>query len=440
MGNLNSAKLFKLSAISAVVLTLSACGSSNSDGESVVPPVNNVVFPSVVIGEVQATTASTITVNQLEIPASNVEVEIDGVNASLNQVKVGMMVEVETNGVSATEIEYDPDFKGPIYIQNDSVSIAGVALNNFDSSELASGDLVEISGYTSAYNTLTVTYQQPIANNQGELEVEGIISQLNTQQRTFSLGNIAVNYQQAEVDGLLSEGQYVDVEGFMSGQQLMATEVDAEQDNRFNDNTDTQLTGQITWLNSDATLMTINGQWQVSVTAQTQFEDGTVSDLAIGRFVEIDALWQQADNLFIAQEVDFESSENNGSFVPNTTFSVTGLASYAQGVVAINGITFTINNQTIFDDGLNTNNLNGQWLELEGIIVDDKNVVNEIELADANELLELKGYVIADENQQPTLWGYISEDGSLAQYLDQYVDLECNFVSANQVRACQIDD
>ncbi|WP_285518439.1 DUF5666 domain-containing protein, partial [Thermolongibacillus altinsuensis] len=96
----------------------------------------------------------------------------------------------------------------------------GVALTGFDSSGFKDGDLVEVSGYHSAYNTLTVTYQQLINDNQTELEVEGVISALNTQLGTFSLGNIDINYQQADIDGSLVNGQFVEVEGFMNGQQL----------------------------------------------------------------------------------------------------------------------------------------------------------------------------------------------------------------------------
>ena len=93
--------------------------------------------------------------------------------------------------------------------------------------------------------------------------------------------------------------------------------------------------------------MTINGQWQASLNAQTRYDDGTVADLAIGRFVEIDALWQQANNRFVAQEIEFGSA--NDVVNSNSAFSVTGLVTYTQGVATINGIEFILNNQTVFD-------------------------------------------------------------------------------------------
>ncbi|MGO2127689.1 MAG: DUF5666 domain-containing protein [Pseudoalteromonas prydzensis] len=422
--------------LSALTLALTACGSSNSQSNE--PTTPTAQLPSVLIGELTATTATTITVNQHEIPASNAEVEIDGVDGSLSDLKKGMMVAVETNGSHATEIDYDPNFKGPVQVQDNVINIAGVRLTGFDSSTVKDGDLVEVSGYNSAYNRLTVTYQQPISDPQTELEVEGVISALNTQQRTFSLGNIMINYQQADVDGPLVNGQFVEVEGFMNGPQLLANEVDAKQHSSFDDDTDSQLAGQITWLNNDSTLMTINGQWQVSLNAQTRYDDGTVADLAIGRFVEIDALWQQANNRFVAQEIEFGSA--NDVVNSNSAFSVTGLVTYTQGVATINGIEFMLNNQTVFDDGLTLNNIEGRWLELEGIIADDKQTVSEVELMDGNEPLNLTGFVSADQNMQASLWGYVSEDNSLDQYLDQYVELECQWVAEDQVTACRLDD
>ncbi|WP_283708816.1 DUF5666 domain-containing protein [Pseudoalteromonas prydzensis] len=429
-------KITQIISLSALTLALTACGSSNSQSNELTTPTAQ--LPSVLIGELTATTATTITVNQHEIPASNAEVEIDGVDGSLSDLKKGMMVEVETNGSHATEIDYDPNFKGPVQVQGNVINIAGVRLTGFDSSMVKDGDLVEVSGYNSAYNRLTVTYQQPISDPQTELEVEGVISALNTQQRTFSLGNILINYQQADVDGPLVNGQFVEVEGFMNGQQLLANEVDAKQHSSFDDDTDSQLAGQVTWLNNDSTLMTINGQWQVSLNAQTRYDDGTVADLAIGRFVEIDALWLQANNRFVAQEIEFGSA--NDVVNSNSAFSVTGLVTYTQGVATINGIEFILNNQTVFDDGLTLNNIEGRWLELEGIIADDKQTVSEVELMDGNEPLNLTGFVSADQNMQASLWGYVSEDNSLDQYLDQYVELECQWVAEDQVTACRLDD
>ncbi|MEL0655515.1 DUF5666 domain-containing protein [Pseudoalteromonas issachenkonii] len=431
----NTAKLISLSAIT---LALTACGSSssNNDNNELAASAN---LPSVIIGQVTGVTSDSITVNDHIIAAGSAEVEIGGNNATLTNIKQGMMVEVETNGAHATEIDYDPVFKGPINIQNDQVSIAGITLSNLNSSDFSQGQLFEISGYSHSLNSLTVTYQTPITNSQSELEVQGSITNLNQQLRTFTLGDLVINYQQADIEGTLSNGQLVEVEGFYNNAIFTATEVDAEQSLSFTDNIDTELEGVITFVNNNMSLITLNSQWQVSINAQTQFEDGTTANLVVGQVIEVDGVWQQADNKLLAQEIEFESTNINSN-TTNQQFSVAGVVSYEQNMAKINGIEFTFNSQTVFEDGLSVNTLDGQWVELEGTYNNEQNTVSEVELEDDTSEINLTGLVSANQNQQATLWGYISEDNSLTQYLNQTVELECQWVASNQVRACVLDD
>ena len=438
MTNQSIKNTVKLISLSAITLALTACGSSssNNDSNELTASAN---LPSVIIGQVTGVTSDSITVNDHIIAAGSAEVEIEGNNATLANIKQGMMVEVETNGTSATEIDYDPVFKGPINIQNDQVSIAGVTLSNLNSSDFSQGQLFEISGYSHSLNSLTVTYQAPITNSQSELEVQGSITNLNQQLRTFNLGDLVINYQQADIDGTLSNGQLVEVEGFYNNAIFTAIEVDAEQSLSFIDNIDTELEGVITFVNNNMSLITLNSQWQVSINDQTQFEDGTTANLVVGQVIEVDGVWQQADNKLLAQEIEFEST----NIKPNTTnqqFSVAGVVSYEQNMATINGIEFTFNSQTVFEDGLSVNTLDGQWVELEGTYNNEQNSVSEVELEDDTSEINLTGLVSANQNQQATLWGYISEDNSLTQYLNQTVELECQWVASNQVRACVLDD
>lgn len=438
MTNQSIKNTVKLISLSAITIALTACGSSssNNDSNELTASAN---LPSVIIGQVTGVTSDSITVNDHIIAAGSAEVEIEGNNATLANIKQGMMVEVETNGTSATEIDYDPVFKGPINIQNDQVSIAGVTLSNLNRSDFSQGQLFEISGYSHSLNSLTVTYQAPITNSQSELEVQGSITNLNQQLRTFNLGDLVINYQQADIDGTLSNGQLVEVEGFYNNAIFTAIEVDAEQSLSFIDNIDTELEGVITFVNNNMSLITLNSQWQVSINDQTQFEDGTTANLVVGQVIEVDGVWQQADNKLLAQEIEFESTNINSN-TTNQQFSVAGVISYEQNIATINGIEFTFNSQTVFEDGLSVNTLDGQWVELEGTYNNEQNSVSEVELEDDTSEINLTGLVSANQNQQATLWGYISEDNSLTQYLNQTVELECQWVASNQVRACVLDD
>ncbi|TMP07609.1 hypothetical protein CWC11_06125 [Pseudoalteromonas sp. S3178] len=431
----NTVNLISLSAIS---LALCACGSSSSSSESdAVSDVSN--FPSVIIGQVSEVTSNAITINSHTVPASSAEVELDGNNASLSDIKVGMYVEVETNGTQATEIEYDPLLKGPVFINGDTLSIAGTTLNNVQNANITQGELLEVSGYSDSTNSINVTYQAAINNPQEELELLGNISNLNTQSGTFNLGNLVINYQQAEVDGALSNGQLVEVEGTLNEGHVIATEVDAEQSIDFNNDTQAELEGIITFVNNDETLITINSKWQVAINNQTQFEDGTATNLITGQRVEVDAQWQQNNNQLLATNIEFESN-NTEPTVTNYTFSVSGQVSVSDNTATINGNNFTLTNQTRYEDGLTALTLNGQWLELEGTYNSEQALVSEVEIEDNTSTLDLKGNVTLNENSQATLWGYVSEDSTLSQFTDQYVELECQWVNTNQVRSCVLDD
>ncbi|MBT2151597.1 hypothetical protein KKI34_07160 [Pseudoalteromonas tetraodonis] len=428
----------KLISLSAISLALCACGSSSSSNKTnVISKVNN--FPSVIIGQVSEVTSNAITINSHTVPASSAKVELDGNNASLSDIKVGMYIEVETNGSQATEIEYDPLLKGPVYIDGDTLSIAGITLNNAQNTNFSQGELLEVSGYIDSTNSIAVTYQAVISNSQEELELLGNISNLNTQSGTFNLGNLLINYQQAEVEGALNNGQFVEVEGVLNEGHIIATEVDAEQNLNFNDDTQTELEGVITFVNNDETLITINSKWQVAINDQTQFEDGTATNLVTGQWVEVDAQWQQNNNQLLATNIEFDSS-NTESTVTNYTFSVSGQVSVSDNIATINGNNFTLTNQTRYEDGLTAQTLNGQWLELEGTYNNSQALITEAEIEENTSTLHLKGNVTLNTNNQAEIWGYISEDSSLSQFTNQYVELECQWVNTNQVRVCVLDD
>ncbi|WP_417671558.1 DUF5666 domain-containing protein [Pseudoalteromonas tetraodonis] len=284
-----------------------------------------------------------------------------------------------------------------------------------------------------------MTYQAVISNSQEELELLGNISNLNTQSGTFNLGNLLINYQQAEVEGALNNGQFVEVEGVLNEGHIIATEVDAEQNLNFNDDTQTELEGVITFVNNDETLITINSKWQVAINDQTQFEDGTATNLITGQWVEVDAQWQQNNNQLLATNIEFDSS-NTESTVTNYTFSVSGQVSVSDNIATINGNNFTLTNQTRYEDGLTAQTLNGQWLELEGTYNNSQALITEAEIEENTSTLHLKGNVTLNTNNQAEIWGYISEDSSLSQFINQYVELECQWVNTNQVRACVLDD
>ena len=193
--NQNHLSIITLITISVL---LTGCGSSGNNEESA---PNTLTLPSLLVGKISAVSDTSITINQHQIAANNADIEMDDNRASIKDLKVGMMVEVETNGKEATEIDYDPSFKGPININEQGATIAGFKLNNLNTENLSDGSLVELSGYNNNHSEFTVTYQQPLTSNV-ELELEGFITELDTASSTFKLGNLTILYQHADIEWL----------------------------------------------------------------------------------------------------------------------------------------------------------------------------------------------------------------------------------------------
>lgn len=141
----------------------------------------------------------------------------------------------------------------------------------------------------------------------------------------------------------------------------------------------------------------------------------------------------------LATNIEFDSS-NTVSTVTNYTFSVSGQVSVSDNIATVNGNNFTLTNQTRYEDGLTAQTLNGQWLELEGTYNNSQALITEAEIEENTSTLHLKGNVTLNTNNQAEIWGYISEDSSLSQFTNQYVELECQWVNTNQVRVCVLDD
>ncbi|MGY3926919.1 DUF5666 domain-containing protein [Aeromonas simiae] len=117
-------------------------------------------------------------------------------------------------------------------------------------------------------------------------------------------------------------------------------------------------------------------------------------------------------------------------------FKVTGLASWQLGRLMINGIPFTLDNRTRFDDGLTEDTLGGTWVELEGVVQGETNLVHEIDRADRQHDHDMD---IVGTVQEGRLWGYGASDDSLNPFEGRWADLECRF-DGKVLSACRRDD
>ena len=138
-----------------------------------------------------------------------------------------------------------------------------------------------------------------------EAELEGVVQNLDTQSRTFTINGFKVDYQLATGDdGFdlddLSNGMTVEVEGYLQDGTLMAREIDDE-DDLIDDNDDVEISGDIYDYNSSARTFRINGVL-VQIDGDTDFDDISAGSLQDGVFVKVEGDYR--NGVLLADEIE----------------------------------------------------------------------------------------------------------------------------------------
>lgn len=274
-----------------------------------------------------------IFVNGIEFNTDNASIFIDGVPASEPDLSVGMVVSVEgtinADGVTgeATVVIFDNELKGPVQAialdaQGDVMTITILGVNvtvdrvattfeNTTFDALAVGDFVEISGFPEGLTDLRATHlekrQEMYVEGETEVEIEGTISALTD--TTFQLRTYTVDYTGADlsevVDRTLLEGMYVEVKGTISGDQIVATEI--EEERSFSDSLeaddDFSLQGTVTNYEDD-TNFEIAG---VPIDASNAVKKPAALTIADGVLLEVEGTWD--GDILIATEIEAREGE-----------------------------------------------------------------------------------------------------------------------------------
>lgn len=385
----------KLALVAAVGLALSGCGGSGDGGSSSPQPAAK---PSSAIGTVESVNKakSTITVNGYTYRVS--EVMYGSKETNLGAVQPNMMVQVGSGTEKSTEepvvVTLEPTMTGTVTAidhVNKTFTVNGVELH-FEglSNEIDQGDWVMVSSLPTVdagYKVLSVVKFDFDYN--GPDEIEGRISSIDANNRTFKLGaNTTVSYDR--VDGL-EVGQWVEAEGSMQGDLFVATEVEVENyDSLVGDN---DVEGIVTWVANDYSQFSLNYRGNFAVDSATRFEDGTKADLKQGQEVEVTSVMKNGVRTATNVEIDgpdfdgdhdsnwqgkeFECEGVVSNYDVNTeTFQVTRCENDADQTMSNN--TVVIDAQTRFE-GLSQHNLNGSRVEVEGVIINSQNIAREVE-------------------------------------------------------------
>ncbi|MDK8463401.1 DUF5666 domain-containing protein [Marinobacter sp. SS13-12] len=171
---------------------------------------------------------------------------------------------------------------------------------------------VRISAWRLDDGTFRASYVgvKPVSDDFGdgnEVEVEGVVRNLDAVAQTFQINGIDVDYQSAEFDDDLerddlANGIVVEVEGYIQNGVLIAEEIEDE-DDLFDDDDDVEIAGAISGDYDDVSRQfSLNGI-TVRVNSGTGFDDGLrESELGDGLLVKVEGSFR--NGVLVAEEIE----------------------------------------------------------------------------------------------------------------------------------------
>jgi len=195
-------------------LVLVGCGSDDEE------PVKHVTSSGVISG------FGSVYVNGVRYITKDSDITRNGRKSDEATLKVGMKVVIEAQKLStdepnALEVTYIADAIGAIDVIDlaaNSLTILGQTyllneatnLDNILFSELTVGTFVELSAFENEYGNFVVRYLE-MKELQTEQQLTGTISNINKVNKTFTIGQLFVDYADANITGLLNSGSIVQI-------------------------------------------------------------------------------------------------------------------------------------------------------------------------------------------------------------------------------------
>lgn len=374
----------------AAAVTLIACGGGGGTGAVTSGinggGINGINGGGIALGPI--TGFGSVFVNGIEFSTAGSSISVDGASGTESQLKIGQLVEVRgtinsTAGTgTATSIASSDQFEGPVQsidlpglsftLLGNVVRVTGATVfdNSFATPSLAGLTLnqwVEVSGLRNSAGDVVATRIEPRTAN-GEIELNGTVSALNTAARTFRLGNATVNYSAAaNIIGTLADNACAEVKGTsFSGTTLNASRVEVKNCGLTANNNDLgEIEGFVTRFVS-ATDFDVGAQ-KATTNASTTYSGGVVGDLALNKRIEIEGTFN-ASAVLVASKISFKS---------DTTSRLTGTIDALNATnksLTIFSVTISTSNATSFDDNSSANARPfgfaqlraGDYLELRG--------------------------------------------------------------------------
>jgi uncharacterized protein DUF5666 len=181
-------------------------------------------------------------------------------------------------------------------------------------------------------------------DDDNEVEIEGIVANLDTSAETFTINGFLIDYTSAVGDDDfslddLADGIVVEVEGTLNGNTIMAEEIDDE-DDLFDDDDDVEISGSIYDYDEASRQFSVNGV-RVQIDGGTEFDDLRESSLADGLFVKVEGDYR--NGVLVAEEIEGRESDAE---LDGRIESI----DLANETMIVSGVSVQLTSNTLIDD------------------------------------------------------------------------------------------
>jgi mono/diheme cytochrome c family protein len=410
--------VLKVSALALLVAGCGGGGGGGDDGPAVNPPPTGGAGKTVFVTGAIAGFGSVI-VNGVRYDTDSAQVSIEDRPATAQELKVGEVVhlkaEIDPGGVAhARTIDQDDLVQGAVQAVDPvagTLTIAGqvIAVDNetiFDDSiptrslsGVAVGDRIEVHGFAGGSGAARATRIERAGAGETEVEVTGMVTNLDATARRFTVGALRVDYATATLEDFgsagIAAGQLVEVKGtsFLTDGTLRATRVDREDEDFPGASGDSsEVEGLVTRFGS-ASDFDVAGQ-KVITNGSTVYINGTAADLKLNVKVEAEGTLD-ASGALVAAKVAFKRQSTARLAGPVESIDVAGGTFRALGVTVVVSATTRKEDQVSDDHFFGLDDLRvGDWVEVGGYAdaaVAGRLIATRLERDDAEDEVELRG-------------------------------------------------
>ena len=423
--------------VSALTLTLAACGGGGGGSAPDQPVVTPPPPPPPATSEVDVTVQGpiqgfgSVIVNGVRYNTDDATVVIDGETKSLDDLSVGQIVALRATRKdgddlpTALRVRYEEALEGivdAVSADGSEIEILGITIivtedtifeDDLDPATIAVGDRLEVSGSFAREDQLVASYIEEGDNEDSDYEIHGTVGALDTDAQTFRVRGVKVSYANATLEDFedgkeLANGDKVEVEGstFTNDGTLIAAVVEYEGDDfeefEGEDGDEAEIEGFVNGFVSDTEFFV--GDIAVTTNADTEYERGTSADLADGVRIEVEGEFN-ADGILVADEIEFELEANI-----RVTAEVDAVDLDA-GTLTVLGLVFTEDARTKYQD---KGRDRVRQFGLDDIVVGDYVSVRAYELTDGTLLLKRVERDNEDADEGVELRGFVDENSETA--------------------------